>query len=171
MDSAISQTVTFRTSAGSALVPTLSLSARNVPLGEARPLPLSVLSPINVDVLEFYLRECPCRSTVGFVLEGFRAGFDIGFDGPVSASRPNNLLLARRNPGPVSAAIEKEILRGHSSGPFVSPPLDLGFICFTIGSSSEASRILECIFVSYLGRLGRLRKAFQVFQVESRNTW
>ena len=51
-------------------------------------------------------------------------GFDIGYDGPFCVTRPTNLLSARSNPAPVTAAIVKELQRGHTSGPFVSPPLD-----------------------------------------------
>ena len=116
VDSATSQGVATRTSAGSASVPTLSLSARSVALGEARPLPLSVVSPINIGALRFYLRDHPCRRTVDFVLNGFGVGFDIGFVGLVSATRPNNLLSARHSPGPVSAAIRKEVSRGTRLG-------------------------------------------------------
>ena len=88
------------------------------------PLPLSVISPINVDVLERFLAGYPCPSTSRYLITGFRYGFDIGFRGSFDDpnARPRNLLSARENVAQVSEAVLKELSRGHTSGPFPFPP-------------------------------------------------
>ena len=67
------------------------------------------------------------------MVNGFREGFDIGFVGPFSATRPRNLLSARSNPSSVSEAVLKEVSRGHTSGPFAEPPLT-PFHCSPLGA-------------------------------------
>ena len=119
----------------SALADTPPLSARggiDSP-GFFRPLPRGIVSPVNVDRLEHFLSNHPNRPLVSFVLDGFRNGFDIGFSGNVSSTRPNNLLSARSCPSEVSEAIFKEVSRGHTSGPFVSPPF-VPFHCSPLGA-------------------------------------
>ena len=87
------------------------------------PLPLSVVSPINVDVLEKFLKHYPCPGSRDYLVSGFRNGFDIGFRGTFDDpnSRPPNLLSARNNAEQVTEAIAKELSRGHTSGPFPHP--------------------------------------------------
>ena len=97
------------------------------------PLPLLAASPINIDILDNLLSGHPDRSLVSYVVEGFRFGFDIGFEGSLSATRPRNLLSARSNPSPVSEEIFKEVQRGHTSGLFDVPPI-LPFHCFPLGA-------------------------------------
>ena len=92
-----------------------------------------MVSPINVRLLEFYLQRHPSRSVVSYVIEGFLKGFDLGFSGPIVDSRPRNLLSALNNPAPVTAAICKELERGHTSGPFSSPPFS-PFHCSPLGA-------------------------------------
>ena len=91
---------------------------------EFNPLPLRVVSPIRVDILEQFLRNYPCPGTRDYLLAGFRHGFDIGFRGTFTEvdSRPRNLRSARDNVEGVSEAIAKELRRGHTSGPFPFPP-------------------------------------------------
>ena len=67
------------------------------------------------------------------LFNGFRFGFDIGYTGPFSATRPKNLLSAHSCPSPVSEAIYKEITHGHTSGPFAVPPLT-PFHCSPLGA-------------------------------------
>lgn len=88
------------------------------------PLPLAVSTPVMVFRLGPLLRDFPVAATVAFLLRGFHFGFDIGFRGTFSDlnSRPRNLLSARANAAKVSAAVAKEVSRGHTSGPFCSPP-------------------------------------------------
>ena len=88
------------------------------------PLPLRIITPINVDVLERYLQRYPCPGSREYLLAGFRHGFDIGYRGTFQNvdSRPENLRSARDNPEGVTQAIAKELRRGHTSGPFPHPP-------------------------------------------------
>ena len=81
-------------------------------------LPDSILSPVNVNILNSWLSFYPDQVSRQFLIHGFSFGFDIGFSGPVSDSRPNNLLSARNNPSGVLASISKEVSRGHTAGPF-----------------------------------------------------
>ena len=88
------------------------------------PLPLGVVSPIKADVLERLLSDYPCPSSRRFLVHGFRHGFDIGFRGSFADpnARPRNLKSARDNAGKVTEAVVKELVRGHTSGPFPYPP-------------------------------------------------
>ena len=101
-------------------------------------LPPGVVSPIKVDVLEKFLKDYPCSGTRHFLLNGFRHGFDIGFRGNFieENARPRNLLSARNNVRQVSEAIAKELSRGHTSGPFPSPPFPQTH-CSPIGSAPK----------------------------------
>ena len=87
-------------------------------------LPYGVISPINVDILDSLLVDHPQQAIRQFLVSGFRVGFDIGFRGrfQVRNARPRNLRSALDNPEPVTEAIRKELERGHTSGPFPSPP-------------------------------------------------
>lgn len=84
---------------------------------------MSCQCPVNVALFERLLREHPCQSLVSFIISGLSSGFDIGFHGPCTATRPRNLLSARSNSQSVWEAIAKELARGHTSGPFLSPPI------------------------------------------------
>ena len=87
-----------------------------------RPLPVNIVSPINVSFLNFCLLDHPDQDFVTFLIHGFTHGFDIGYRGNITPGQQRNLLSARNNPTAVSAAIRKELDRGHTSGPFASPP-------------------------------------------------
>ena len=86
------------------------------------PLPTNIISPVNVDVLEQCLTNHPDRNLVNFIIHGFTFGFDILYSGSLSQTSPNNLLSARSHQNNVSAAIAKEVSRGHTSGPFLCQP-------------------------------------------------
>ena len=103
-----------------------------------RPLPLGVVSPINVEVLERYLSEFPCPGTREYLVNGFRHGFDIGFRGNFSDpnARPRNLKSARDNFAKVTEAVVKELNRGHTSGPFPFPPFPQTH-CSPIGAAPK----------------------------------
>ena len=102
------------------------------------PLPLNIVSPIKVDVLEKLLKHYPCPGSRDYLVSGFRYGFDIGFRGSFEDpnSRPRNLLSARNNVEQVSEAIVKELSRGHTSGPFPHPPF-IHTHCSPIGSAPK----------------------------------
>ena len=88
-----------------------------------RPLPTTINSPINIEFLATCLLNYPNRNLANYLLNGFLYGFDIGYSGPVSSCRPQNLLSARNNPQVINTSINTEIQRGHTSGPFMVPPV------------------------------------------------
>ena len=90
-------------------------------------LPVGIETPINIQFLETCLQSHPDRELVHYLVNGFRHGFDIGFRGPMTLGRSHNLLSARSNSLAVMTAINKELSRGHTSGPFASPPMNLHF--------------------------------------------
>jgi hypothetical protein len=102
------------------------------------PLPLTVSTPVLVSRLGHLLRDFPVAATVEFLLAGFTFGFDIGFRGALTDlnSRPRNLLSARGNVVQVSAAVAKEVSRGHTSGPFRRPPF-VHTHCSPLGSAPK----------------------------------
>ena len=102
-------------------------------------LPLDVISPIRVDVLEELLTDYPCSLTRDYLLQGFTFGFDIGFKGTFVDlhARPRNLLSALNSVDAVNEAIRKELERGHTSGPFSIAPFDLSH-CSPIGAAPKS---------------------------------
>ena len=64
---------------------------------------------------------------------GFEHGFSLGFQGDVLQSTGRNLKSAHQNSEAVSKAISVEVERGHTLGPFPSPPLD-SFHCSPLGA-------------------------------------
>ena len=103
-----------------------------------RPLPSAVSTPIFVDRLSLCLAEFPDQDLANYILNGFTQGFDIGFRGDFinRNTRPRNNLSARRCSDLVRAAIERELDRGHTVGPFVSPPF-VETHCSPIGSAPK----------------------------------
>ena len=97
------------------------------------PLPTHPITPINVHKLSEYLVGHPDKGAVQFITDGLTHGFDIGYRGTYSSTRPRNLMSARNNAAAVSAAIRKELERGHTSGPFRGPPF-LHTHCSPIGA-------------------------------------
>ena len=59
-------------------------------------------------------------------------GFDIGFNGTTHTTKPKNLKSAGSNESSVDAAIDKELARGHTCGPFRHPPM-VDLHCSPIG--------------------------------------
>ena len=90
-----------------------------------RPLPATIITPIDVDRLKGCLRYFPDRQHVEYVLGGLRWGFDLGFRGQVVETRPRNALVTLECQEGVSEAIQKELDRGHTSGPFDHPPFQV----------------------------------------------
>ena len=89
---------------------------------EFNPLPDTVNSPININNLAEALTNYPNRNLANYLINGFIYGFDIGYSGNIVSSLPQNLLSARNNPAAVTSAINKELSRKHTSGPFRDPP-------------------------------------------------
>ena len=96
-----------------------------IPVNNAGRLPSSAVTPVDVDRLANCLLNHPDVDHVRYVIEGLREGFDLGFRGRVVETWPNNLRNTRECPGQVLAAIQKEIERGHTSGPFSVSPFDV----------------------------------------------
>ena len=87
------------------------------------PLPDGIVQKhVDIDALEFYLKGHPDQQIVQYVLTGLRAGFDLGFNGARKPVFRNNNKSARENPIEVTKAIQKELARGHTAGPFPFPP-------------------------------------------------
>ena len=64
----------------------------------------------------------PNRTLADYLVNGFKYGFDIGYCGSISPGMHGNLKSARYHPREVTAAINKEVERGHTVGPFSVPP-------------------------------------------------
>ena len=70
---------------------------------------------------------------VNYLLLGFKQGFLIGYEGLDFPLITNNLPSARDNPEQVTAAVIKELERGHTAGPFIHPPFE-NFLCSPLGA-------------------------------------
>ena len=92
---------------------------------------IQIPTPIQVDRLAFWLEGYDTQKKL-FLLEGFKNGFKIGFQGSVNNAIPNNLKSASEMPNLVSEHIQKELLAGRIAGPFVSPPFTK-FQCSPVG--------------------------------------
>ena len=57
-----------------------------------------------------------------YLVHGFIEGFDVGYRGRITHSQPHNLQSALKHPEEVTTALNKEVKRGHTLGPFISPP-------------------------------------------------
>ena len=116
----------------------------NIVIDISNPLPPTITSPINVAVLHHFLQFHPQKQLVAFLIRGFLEGFDIGYRGVITHSSPNNLLSARKNPESVTKAIKKELLLGHTSGPFETAPFPITH-CSPLGAvqkSDGSTRII-----------------------------
>ncbi len=98
----------------------------------AFPPPTGVCSPVVVDVLDFLLEGYDIE-VHDFLISGFSQGFRVGFSGPSPTNSTTNNLSASQNEEAVSTAIVKELHRGHTAGPFTSPPLR-DFKCSPLGA-------------------------------------
>ena len=77
---------------------------------------------MNVPALAGMLRDHPDPILVAFLIQGFSEGFSLGAHGVISQQRATNLRSALDNPQATWRAIQKEIARGHTHGPFAEPP-------------------------------------------------
>ena len=110
------------------------------PTGRIRPfqpLPLDYKRcVINIKKFESLLANHPNKFLVDYITTGLQFGFDIGFTGPFTNTRPKNNKSACNNKELVQAAIDKEVSRGHTSGPFPHPPFP-DTHCSPIGSAPK----------------------------------
>ena len=97
------------------------------------PLPSKPTTPVNVITLEQELTGYPDMNMVDYSLSGFKQGFRKGYEGLNFPLITKNLPSARDNPEQVTAAIIKELERGHTAGPFTHPPFE-NFQCSPLGA-------------------------------------
>ena len=92
-------------------------------LSPPNPLPSKVTTPINVHNFYRALANYPNTELKTYLIDGLTNGFSIGFNDTAHApTQPNNLLSATQHSKEVTKALQKEIQRGHTSGPFLHPP-------------------------------------------------
>ena len=101
-------------------------------LKHSNSLPNGIISFVNIKNIYSLLLDFPDRNIADYVVEGLTNGFDIGFRGIGSECRPKHLLSATQYRKRIKLAIEKELERGHTSGPFRNPPFE-GLHCSPIG--------------------------------------
>ena len=93
-------------------------------------------TPIHVPTLRRLATPAVPPALLGTVLDRLECGADIGYRGPpVSSSRPNNA-SARNLPEAVAEAIQREVSRGHTMGPFMAPPKS-PFRCNPLGARTK----------------------------------
>ena len=91
---------------------------------QSNPLPSRIVSYVNIPKIRSLAVGYPKKDLCKYILDGLEHGFQIGYSGRVTETRPRNLLSARVNSAEVSEAINKELERGHTSGPFTQPPFE-----------------------------------------------
>ncbi len=83
---------------------------------------LNPITPINVAYLQHELHNHPNVSFVSKLVQGFRDGFSIGFEGPRMPCFSHNLKSADEHPDVVTKNLLKEVCLCRTAGPFLSPP-------------------------------------------------
>ena len=106
--------------------------------------PLVHSCKINVNMFEFHLKDHPDQPLVKYIVDGLRNGFDIGFRGIFTETRPKNNMSALKNAKGVSEAIAKELSRGHTAGPFPEPPFQK-LHCSPIGASIKKDETVRLV--------------------------
>ena len=98
-------------------------------LGPKFPLPTGVNNPfVNISRLKDLLENHPDQRLVNSIITGFEVGFNIGYKGPLTDTFPSNDKSAFVHKQGVTDAIRKEIARGHTAGPFATPPFPINHI-------------------------------------------
>ena len=113
-------------------------------MGKGNPLPSQSRCVINVNKLEFLLSKYPNRYHVNYVLDGLRNGFDIGFLGSSHTTFPKNLRSATQFLPRLANAVRKEVERGHTAGPFKSPPFPITH-CSPIGAVEKDDQSVRLV--------------------------
>ena len=108
------------------------------------PIPTSKTCKININLFETLLKNHPDQNLVKYIVNGLKHGFDIGFTGEFSATRPKNLKSADQDKILMQQAIDKEITRGHTAGPFPKPPFPKTH-CSPIGSAPKKDGSLRLV--------------------------
>ena len=102
------------------------------PFFNAAVLPSRASTNIDVDALEAQLSILPNQHFVNALINGLRYGFHIGFSSPRFSVCAPNRPSALEHREVVSAAIAKGVERGHTVGPFPTPPFPV-FACSPLG--------------------------------------
>jgi hypothetical protein len=89
-------------------------------------------TPVNIVYLQHELKNHPDVLFVSNLVQGFRDGFSIGFEGPRMPRFSHNLKSAVEHPHLVTKNLLKEVILGRTAGPFLSPPF-LNFQIYPIG--------------------------------------
>ena len=110
----------------------------------SNPLPFGIISPVNSDNLDKLLSVHPDRDFVQYVNNGFRNGFDLFYCGSATSTSPKNLRLSETHAKEVTDAIAKELKRGHTSGPFNSPPFSVTH-CSPLGAVEKSDSSVRLI--------------------------
>ena len=105
-------------------------------INATNPLPCEVTATVNIPAISALAENFPNKNLCTYILEGLRIGFKTGYRGPMTVTRPKNLRSATNNKRKVSEAINKEIKRKHTSGPFKQPPFSQ-LHCSPIGSADK----------------------------------
>ena len=99
---------------------------------------------MNVLNLARFLSSFHNQDLAQYLIAGFTHGFDIGFTGSFSDSRPANLRSAIQASEAVSTAISTEVKRGHTAGPFVAAPFT-NFHCSPLGAVPKSNGSIRLI--------------------------
>ena len=75
--------------------------------------------PVIADRLEERLKGYKDK---GFVVDGFRYGFEVGYRGPGSSTTGRNSKSIRDHPLEAAAKVQLEVDLGRIAGPFVANP-------------------------------------------------
>ncbi|XP_055331217.1 uncharacterized protein LOC129583444 [Paramacrobiotus metropolitanus] len=101
----------------------------NGALMSAKPL-RTAATPLKPDAFRHYLCDHPDQHFVSVVIDMIINGADIGYFGPVCSRFTANAKSAREHDDVLIKAIEKEVLLGHTTGPFIKPPFKYFSISF-----------------------------------------
>ena len=126
---------------------------------------MNLVTPINVDKLEQYLRETRYDAAESqFLLNGFRDGFDIGYRGPTNRrDRSQNIPIKVGSKLEIWEKIMKEVKLKRYAGPFTEPPFK-NFIQSPIGLVPKAGGQTRLIFhLSYDFKGGDMAKSLNHF--------
>ena len=111
----------------------VTIPSHNVPTGQVPEVDCSHLTPVDIPRLHDLLHDHPDQNLVSYVINGLQYGFSTGFHGDLTRSASSNLKSATEYFVDVSKAIQTEIARGHTAGPFQTPPLR-DFYCSPLGA-------------------------------------
>ena len=105
--------------------------------------PSSVSTCVNVPCFDSLLLDYS-QELRRFLVSGFSDGFRIGFMGVASQGRDRNNMSAVSYQRDVSAAILKELRRGHTVGPFSDSPFSV-FQCSPLGAVPKKDNTMRII--------------------------